>query len=121
MIRFLGILAFLALGCWLYAMFDAITAPRERIRVFPKPVWVVVIILLNIVGAILWFAFGRPRMSDLPPVRATATRPGWGSQFGRPSGPPRRPVAPDDDPDFLRNLREQQRRDRPDDGPEQPA
>jgi Phospholipase_D-nuclease N-terminal len=115
MIRFLVILAFVALGCWLYAMFDAISAPRNRIRVFPKPVWVIVILVLNVVGAALWLGFGRPRRSDLPPARAAATRPGWTGQLGRPAPPRRRPTAPDDDPDFLRGLGNRPRRD-PDDG-----
>jgi hypothetical protein len=120
MIRFGGLLALVALGFWLYAIFDAISAPRERIRLLPKPIWVIVIVLLNIVGTVLWFAVGRPRTADLPPARTGAARPGWAGQFGRPAGPPRRPVAPDDDPEFLRNLRFQQGDDHPDGGPDQP-
>jgi hypothetical protein len=118
MIRFGGLVALVALGFWLYAIFDAISAPRERIRLLPKTLWVIVIVLLNVVGTVLWFVVGRPRKSDLPPARTAAPRAGWAGQFGRPSSLPRRPVAPDDDPEFLRNLRKRERGDHPD-GPDQ--
>jgi len=39
-----------------------------------------------------------------------------GQRIGVPSTPRRAPVAPDDDPDFLRQLAEQQRKRRADDG-----
>ena len=77
MIRFGGLVALVALGFWLYAIFDAISAPRERIRLLPKTLWVIVIVLLNVVGTVLWFVVGRPRKSDLPPAR-TAAPPGAG-------------------------------------------
>jgi len=120
MIRFGGLLALVAFGFWLYALFDSISAPRERIRLLPKPVWVIVIVVLNVVGTVLWFTVGRPRKSDVPPAPTAAPRAGWAAQFGRPAAPPRRPVAPDDDPEFLRNLRNQPRDDHPDGGPDQP-
>ena len=100
--------------------FDSISAPRERIRLLPKPVWVIVIVVLNIVGTVLWFTVGRPRKPDVPPAPTAAPRAGWAGQFGRPAAPPRRPVAPDDDPEFLRNLRNQPRDDHPDGGSDQP-
>src|SRR4029077_11455439 len=104
MIRFAGLLALVAFGFWLYALFDSITAPRERIRLLPKPVWVIVIVVLNIVGTVLWFTVGRPRKSDLPPApphppRAQA-RPAPGSarrpraRLVGPVRPTRRPAPP---------------------------
>jgi hypothetical protein len=90
MIRFGGLLALVAFGFWLYALFDSITAPRERIRLLPKPVWVIVIVVLNIVGTVLWFTVGRPRKSDLPPAR-TAAPPG---RLVGPIRPTRRPTPP---------------------------
>jgi Phospholipase_D-nuclease N-terminal len=120
MIRFGGLLALVAFGFWLYALFDSISAPRERIRLLPKPVWVIVIVVLNIVGTVLWFTVGRPRKSDVPPAPTAAPRAGWAAQFGRTAAPPRRPVAPDDDPEFLRNLRNQPRDEHPDGGTEHP-
>ena len=53
---------------------------------FSKTTWIVVVVFLPIVGAALWFLIGRPRY-EAPVRRAYA-----------------HPTAPDDDPDFLRNL-----------------
>jgi hypothetical protein len=39
-----------------------------------------------------------------------------GQRIGVPSTPRRAPIAPDDDPDFLRQLAEQQRKRRDEDG-----
>ena len=68
-------------------------APRKLSRAW----WVPIILLLPVVGGILWFAVGRAR----PP----RPKPGAG-RGGSAGGPrsPRGPVAPDDDPDFLRDI-----------------
>jgi hypothetical protein len=60
--------------------------PREQVRGIAKPAWMVLVILVPIVGGVLWFAVGRVRAGESP----RAARRG--------------PVAPDDDPEFLRRL-----------------
>ncbi|MEP6599248.1 MAG: PLD nuclease N-terminal domain-containing protein [Actinomycetota bacterium] len=116
LIRFGGLLTLIAVGVWLWAVFDSITAPADRIRALPKAIWVIIVLLFSTLGAIAWFAFGRPR--------ATARTPGGG--VGRMLGgssagpPPRRSVAPDDDPDFLRRLRDEMRKPGTDQPPEEP-
>lgn len=67
---------------------------KREIRGAPRPVWVLVILLLPLLGAIAWFLFGRPRKPGAPVV-------GWPG--GGPPEPPRG-RAPDDDPEFLRSL-----------------
>jgi hypothetical protein len=69
---------------------------KRQIRGMPRFAWVIVILLVPLVGAIAWFLFGRP-------LSTGRSRPGW-----RPGGPPEPPRrrAPDDDPDFLRSLRD---------------
>jgi hypothetical protein len=65
-------------------------------------VWVLLILVVVLLGPLAWLATGRDRAA-----------PATGS------GVPRGPVAPDDDPEFLRNLG--RRRRHPDDdtdGPE---
>jgi len=86
------------LGLAVYCFFDVVTTDRRRFRSFGKPLWLLVV-LLPVVGAILWFSLGRPRHKP---------RQGPDSviQLRRPP----RPVAPDDDPEFLRSLDEQARR-----------
>src|SRR5690606_18516049 len=68
---------------------------KSTIRGMPRCLWVLVILLLPLVGPAAWFLAGRPG----PPGRSPFgwSVPGWPE-------PPRRPKAPDDDPDFLRSL-----------------
>ena len=49
--------------------------------------WLLAILLLPVLGALAWLFLGRPRVERAP------------------QRPRRAPVAPDDDPDFLRSLR----------------
>jgi energy-coupling factor transporter transmembrane protein EcfT len=105
-----GFFTLLLVAVWLYALFDALTSPEDKIRRLQKPLWILAILLLFALGAFLWFAFGRPR----------STRPiGFGGGFPGSAGRSHRPgpIAPDDDPDFLRGL------NRPRDGndPSKPA
>jgi len=90
-----------ALALLIYCVLDVVTTPRERVRNLPKPLWVLVV-LLPVVGPLAWFFTGRPSR-------------GTDRQGLRP-GPRVEPGAPDDDEDFLRELRrradEQRRRAR---------
>jgi hypothetical protein len=76
-------------------------APRRLTRAW----WVLIIVLAPVVGGILWFTVGRAR----PP------RPQPGPRHGN-AGPrnPKGPLAPDDDPDFLRGIRPKDPNDKPD-------
>lgn len=107
-----GLLVLLAVLVWVYAFYDALTAPPERVRNLPKAIWLLIVLLLPEIGAIGWFAWGRPR----PEVRARVRQSPFGRQY--PSGArPRRPLAPDDDVEFLRRLDQDLRRDSGDDDP----
>lgn len=80
----------------------AASASKTEVRLLPKWAWVLISLLVPGVGGILYLALGRPK----------PTAPGAG--FG--SGARTRTVAPDDDPEFLRRLRERLSADeRPDD------
>ncbi len=88
------VLVLFAVVCWLWVIFDAITADANQVRLLPKWVWVLLTVL-PIAGTLAWVLFGRPR-----------------DHRSGPSGPgalllrrqPTRSVGPDDDPDFLRGL-----------------
>ncbi|GGJ83751.1 hypothetical protein GCM10010123_11810 [Pilimelia anulata] len=86
MARLLLLLTVVEIGLAIAALISVLSIAPERVRVLPRFGWVIVILLFPIVGGVAWFAAGYDR-----PAR---------------SGPaaPRRPVAPDDDPDFLRSL-----------------
>ncbi|GAA1554122.1 PLD nuclease N-terminal domain-containing protein [Dactylosporangium maewongense] len=79
----------------LVALIDCLSTDRDDVRGLPKTVWCLVILLLPVVGVIAWFFAGRPFTTEQHAGVAAA-----GGTRRRPS----RPVAPDDDPDFLRNI-----------------
>jgi hypothetical protein len=110
-IRLGGVFTLIAIVVWLYAIFDALTAPAERVRTLPKAIWLLIVILLLDIGAIAWFLWGRPRARIDAPVRQSPF--GW-QGHARPRGGTRS-VAPDDDPEFLKRLGDDLRRDAPDD------
>lgn len=91
--RLVLFLAIALIALLVYALIDCAMSDRSRVRSIAKPWWILIIIVLPVVGPVLWFVLGRPRRDYTPPPRT------------RPVGP----VAPDDDPEFLRIL-EQRRR-----------
>jgi hypothetical protein len=147
------LLAWIAL--WIAGFVDALMSPADRVRVMPKTVWVILILLFSGFAAIAWFIFGRPRVSDTTPrssgiggmlgLGSPGRDGGNGFGFSRPSSPSKPaarpddssvtggwqlggtggrrtgPIAPDDDPEFLRGLGKR-RPEAPGDGtPDQPA
>jgi hypothetical protein len=79
------VLAVAILAIFVYGLVDVIRTDGRLTRGISKPAWIIVMIVLPVLGAILWLLIGRPRGRS--PVRQS---------YG--------PSAPDDDPDFLRNL-----------------
>jgi hypothetical protein len=80
------------LAIYVYGLVDVIRTDGRLTRGFSKTTWIIMVALLPLIGAALWFLIGRPRASAVAqPVYQ------------------HHPTAPDDDPDFLRNL-EQRRR-----------
>ena len=84
MVRYLPVIIFMVL--FIYGLIDCLRSDANQVRSIPKAAWVLIIILLPVVGVLLWLFLGRPR--SLP----------------EPTGHTRAPLAPDDDPDFLRKL-----------------
>jgi len=80
----------------LYALIDCLQTPRGLERTLPKWLWLVVIILVPLLGAIAWLIWGRA-----PREAYGASEPVVGP---RRLGRGRAPAAPDDDPSFLRRL-----------------
>ncbi len=122
MLRFLPLLLILALT--LYALIDCLSRDEEEIRSLPRLLWVLIILLFAPIGPVAWFIAGRPRGASTRRrgPRATGTDEVVGGySMGSTGGPGRtgRPVAPDDDPEFLRRLDEKRRRER-DETPEAP-
>ena len=85
--RLLLTIVFLALT--FYAFFDCAKTEQDAFVKFPKWAWLLFIFIFSTIpiGAILWFAIGRPKRG---PGRGGTSR--------------RKIIPPDDDPDFLRKL-----------------
>jgi Phospholipase_D-nuclease N-terminal len=96
--RLLPLLFLADIALLVFALIDCLASDESEIRALPKVVWVFIILLFSPVGPIVWLVAGRPQ-------KVTA-RPGvWSPGTGFPeSTRPRRDVAPDDDPEFLRSL-----------------
>lgn len=104
-----GALVIALLLLWVYSLFSAITADATRVRNLPKPVWILIVLLLPDIGSIMWLVAGRPQgPARSLPYRGNAGVP---PEYDRPG----RAVAsnPDDDAAFLEQVRrraEEQRR-----------
>lgn len=94
MIRVLPVV--LELAILVFCLIDCIQTDSSRVRNLPKTFWVLIIIVVPLIGGIAWFVAGRP----------TAEQPVRGRTSGYPAYErPRAPQGPDDDPDFLRQIR----------------
>ncbi|HEY4558617.1 MAG TPA: PLD nuclease N-terminal domain-containing protein [Enteractinococcus sp.] len=91
--RLLIPLILVSLGVMIYALIEAISTPSERTRIMPKGVWILVIVLVPLVGGVLWLLFGNENSYLASTVDG----------FKKTSGPVR-PMSPDDDEEFLRQL-----------------
>ncbi len=86
MLRVIGVL--FALALYIYFIIDVLRTPRGTTRNLPKWLWLLIVVLVPIIGGLLWWGLGRTRRDG----------GGWWRKRG--------PVAPDDDPRFLRKLDE---------------
>lgn len=86
------------------ALISCLSADEADVRALPRIVWVIIILLFPLLGAIVYFAVGRPMPA--------AAKPGvWRVANGFPEAARPRTLAPDDDPEFLRKLDRQGHRD----------
>ncbi len=88
MVRFDLIVGFIELALLIFCLVDVISIYDSRIKTLNKIAWVFIIILVPVIGPILWLVIGKERSRNRPAERARDARP----------------VAPDDDPVFLRNA-----------------
>jgi hypothetical protein len=81
------LLVVLSIAIQLYGLIDCAQREDTEVRSLPRWGWLIIIVLVPTIGAIAYLIAGRPK------------RPGGGS-----NKKPKRTIAPDDDPDFLRGL-----------------
>jgi hypothetical protein len=104
MLLFDGAGVLISLAVWIFCIIDVITTPEDRVRNLPRPLWLLIVILLLDLGSIAWLVAGRP----------------WNGKGARPQSPgsatgaASKATNPDDDEEFLAGLRaradEQRRR-----------
>ncbi|MDI6022779.1 PLD nuclease N-terminal domain-containing protein [Leucobacter sp. UT-8R-CII-1-4] len=70
MVRFAIIGVIIGVALILYALVDAAMSDASRARGVSKPVWVVLIVALPVIGAVLWLTIGKGR--GPAPVKQTA-------------------------------------------------
>lgn len=78
-----------AIGLAVYAVIDCLQTEPAEVRGPRRPVWIAVILLLPVVGPVAWLVARRGGLR-FPSRRRRRPSP---------------PVAPDDNPEFLRQLR----------------
>ena len=81
MVRVLLPVVLLLIAFWVYSIVDCALLPPTRHRGVSKPVWILIVVLLPVLGGILWFIVGRGRQRTAPVS-----------------------TAPDDDLEFLGNI-----------------
>ena len=69
----------------IYCVVEVAQADPDDVRALPRWMWATIIIVIPVLGGIAWLLWGRPRSSRIDRSK-------------------QRPIAPDDDPDFLRGL-----------------
>ncbi|MCF3176180.1 PLDc_N domain-containing protein [Streptomyces sioyaensis] len=100
MLRYLPFLLVLAL--WIYAFIDCLNTPESQVRGLPKVIWVLIILLFGevLVGPVAWLVAGKTRR----PVTDNGSTPAeWHRNH--------RWVAPDDNREFLRSLKDENKQD----------
>ena len=80
------LLVVLSIAIQLYGLIDCAQREDSEVRSLPRWGWLIIIVLIPTIGAVAYLVAGRPK------------RPGGGGKK------PKRTIAPDDDPDFLRGL-----------------
>lgn len=70
----LGVLALIQLVLWAFAIVDLVRRPRTAVMFENKWVWLAVIVLVNLIGPVLYFAIGRT--SAVEAVRQPEASPG---------------------------------------------
>jgi hypothetical protein len=80
----------------IYALVDLVQTRDEDVQGLPKLAWVALIVLIWVVGPVAWLVAGKRGRRWLPGLSPRPAGPSGGA--------PGRPIAPDDDPDFLRGL-----------------
>jgi hypothetical protein len=109
MARLLLLMFGIGLILTILALISCLSAEPGEVRALPRVVWVVVILVIPVVGAIMYLSAGRPLPEyTLGTGLGGGASTGGGSRIWRTaaglSTREQHVAAPDDDPDFLRGI-----------------
>lgn len=108
-----AVFVLVALGIWLYCLFEVLSTDESEVRHLPKFAWFMVVLLGFDLGAVAWLLFGRRRGFVTADVAAWPPDYLLSGDGGRPEQGTPAPLGPDDDPEFLRQLDRRLRGDDP--------
>lgn len=91
----------LPLALTIFAFIDCLNTPEDEAKHLPKIAWVFIILLFWIVGPIVWLAAGKVREVPAGGRAPSEWRGGRRTQW----------VAPDDNPAFLKSLKDEDKKD----------
>ncbi|MEQ6897419.1 PLD nuclease N-terminal domain-containing protein [Microbacterium sp. KR10-403] len=89
------VFSLLVLAAMVFAVVDIITRDDAQIRLMPKALWLILVILVPLVGVILWFVLGREHDAGSEPV-VRMPRPQRSQRPSAPATPPAPPLPPRD-------------------------
>jgi len=72
---------------WIWALFDCIATDSAMCRNLPKPIWIILVLILPDIGALAWLLLGRPEKASWRPGSTDYSAP-------------RRPIALEDSPRY---------------------
>jgi hypothetical protein len=84
-----------------YCLIDCIQTDESEVRNLRKGWWILLIIFFPLIGGIAWLVAGRPQRQRRRSVPWPSTPTAGFPEYERPRGP----VGPDDDPQFLDEMR----------------
>jgi hypothetical protein len=101
MLRYLPFLLVLAL--WIYAFIDCLNTPEEDVKYLPKVVWIIIVLLFGevLIGPVAWLVAGKRRHAPAGGGTPSEWHRDHRTQW----------VAPDDNPDFLKSLKDENKKD----------
>ena len=69
------VVALIVLALELYSIISCILTPDEQVKGVTKPVWLILIVLIPLLGSALWLGVGRDRVRGVPQRNAAPAQP----------------------------------------------
>ncbi len=77
----IGLVGLLAIGVWIYCIFDVIATEETLIRNLSRGLWLVLVIFLPTIGSVAWLALGRPLEAGATWLTVTKVNPQSTAEF----------------------------------------